>query len=251
MTLDMEAELIIDGIHIPTSKDGETETCQLRPRTDTDNAFIQDLYARAIESQVFACPRSPELWEYEFNGRAADSGARMEWLLIEDTDGTRLGYVQHLQWCYDGWGEGKDTDANFMVTRIELKPGVGYLQLAPSLLRELWKKAKATPIIVESKASAPMGIQFMLGREHPVYSVLPKSIVRKDLPYSWVHPNPEPDSVSTAYPTRTRKTSYRHCCRGLHRRTQDKFLSQRHPLHIRARAHHKTHGVDTRGYRRR
>ena len=185
MTLDMEAELVIDGIHIPTVKDGETETCRLRPRTDADNAFIQDHYARAIESQVFACPRSPELWEYEFNGRAADSGARMGWLLIEDTEGNRLGYVQHLQWCYEGYGEGKDTDPHFMVMRMELKPGVGYLHLMPSLLRELWKKAKATPIAVESKASAVSGIQLMLGREHPFYTVLPKSIVRKDLPYSW------------------------------------------------------------------
>ena len=185
MTLDMEAELVIDGIHIPTLKEGETETCRLRQRTDADNAFIQDLYAHAIESQVFACPRNPELWEYEFNGRSADSGARMEWLLIEGTDGTRLGYVQHLQWCYDGWGEGKDTGTNFMVMRMELKPGVGYLHLMPSLLQALWQKAKATPIVVESKASAVSGLQFMLGREHPFYTVLPTSIVRKDLPYSW------------------------------------------------------------------
>ena len=185
MTLDMEAELVIDGIHIPTLKDGETETCRLRPRTDADNAFIQEVYTHAIESQVFACPRSTELWHYEFNGRSAESGARMEWLLVEDTEGNRLGYVQHLQWCYDGWGEGKDTGTHFIVMRMELKPGVGYLHRVPSLLRELWKKAKATPVVVESKASAATGIQFLLGREHPFYSVLPKSIVRKELPYSW------------------------------------------------------------------
>ena len=102
----------------------------------------------------------PNSGEYEFNGRSADSGARMEWLLIEDMEGNRLGYVQHLQWCYEGYGEGKDTDPHFMVMRMELKPGVGYLHLMPSLLREIWKKAKTTPIAVESKASAVSGIQF-------------------------------------------------------------------------------------------
>ena len=76
MALDMEAEQVIDGMHITELKKGEVETCRLRQRTDADNAFIQDTYAHAIESQVFACPRSPALWEYEFNGRSAGSDAR-------------------------------------------------------------------------------------------------------------------------------------------------------------------------------
>ena len=175
MALDMEAEQVIDGMHIASLKKGETETCRLRARTDADNAFIQDTYAHAIQSQVFACPRSPALWEYEFNGRSAGSDARHEWLLIEDMEGTRLGYVQHYQWC----------DENFLVMRMELKPGVGYLHLIPSLLRELWKKAKATPVIAENDNPEATGVQFMLGREHPVYSVLSKSVVRKGPPYAW------------------------------------------------------------------
>ena len=69
MALDMEAGQVIDGIHIPTLKKGETETCRLRPRTDADNAFIQDLYETAIQHYVFACPRTSEMWAYEFNGR--------------------------------------------------------------------------------------------------------------------------------------------------------------------------------------
>ena len=175
MALDMEAEQVIDGIHIPSLKKGETETCRLRPRTDADNAFIQELYAKAIQSQVFACPRSPEMWEYEFNGRSEESDARHEWLLIEDMDGTRLGYVQHYQWRYE----------NFLVMRMELKPGIGYLHLTPSLLRELWKKAKATSPVPENKDSEATGVQFMLGREHPVYNALPKAVVREEPVYAW------------------------------------------------------------------
>ena len=185
MALDMEAEQIIDGMHIPSLKKGETETCRLRPRTDADNAFIQEVYAHSIESQVFACPRSPMLWEYEFNGRSAESGARMEWLLIEDMEGTRLGYVQHLQWCYDDYCEATNTGTNFIVMRMELKPGVGYLHLIPSLLRALWKKAKATPVVAESDNPEASGIQFMLGREHPIYSGLPRSVVREEPVYAW------------------------------------------------------------------
>ena len=185
MALDMEAELTIDGIHIPKRKKEETETCRLRPRTDADNAFIQELYANAIESHVFACPRTPALWEYEFNGRAAGSDARHEWLIIEDIGGARLGYVQHLQWCVEGFSESATSGTNLLVMRLELKPGVGYLNLIPSLLRALWQKAEATPIDPASNNKKITGIQFMLGREHPVYQVLPKSTVRKELPYAW------------------------------------------------------------------
>ena len=175
MALDMEAERVIDGIHIPSLKKGETETCRLRPRTDADNTFIQDVYAHAIESEVFECSRSPALWEYEFNGRSAGSDARHGFLLIEDMEGARLGYVQHLRWC----------DDNFLVIRMALKPGVGYLHLMPSLLRELWKKAKATPMTAESENSEATAVEFMLGREHPAYSTLPKAVVRKEQPYAW------------------------------------------------------------------
>ena len=175
MALDMEAERVIDGIHIPKRKADETETCRLRPRTPADDTFIQELYAKAIRQHVFACPRTPELWTYEWEGRSKDSDARHEWLLIEDTDGTRLGYVQHLQFCYD----------TFLVMRLEFIPEIGYLQCTPSLLRALWEKAQATPMSPESKPPKATGIQFMIGREHPIYQVLPKGVTRQEPPYAW------------------------------------------------------------------
>ena len=185
MALDMEAEQVIDGIHIPPLKESETETCRLRPRTDADNTFIQALYANAIQSHVFACPRTSGLWEYEFNGRSVGSDARHEWLLIEDMEGEQLGYVQHLQWCFEGFSESGNPGTNFLVMRMELKQGIGYLHLMPSLLRALWKKAQTTPVTPENKNPEVVGIQFMLGREHPVYRTLPKNFVRKEPPYAW------------------------------------------------------------------
>ena len=185
MALDMEAELTIDGIHIRARKKGETETCQLRPRQDTDNPFIQELYTNATKSHVFACPRTPKLWKYEFNGRSAGSDARHEWLIIEDLEGTRLGYVQHLQWCVEGFCKSAGPGTNLLIMRMVLKPGIGYLNLVPSLLRALWQKAETTPIAPECENKKITGIQFILGREHPVYQVLPKSVIRREPPYAW------------------------------------------------------------------
>ena len=175
MALDMEAERVIDGIHIPTLKKGETETCRLRPRTDADNAFIQDLYQSSIARKVFVCSRTPAMWDYEFNGRSAGSEARYEWLILEDMEGTPLGYVQHFQWCYE----------NFIVIQMELKPAVGCLHHIRSLLRALWKKAEATPIVAENDNPKATGVAFMLGREHPIYQALPKDLVRQEPPYAW------------------------------------------------------------------
>lgn len=185
MALDMEAEQTIDGIHVPKRKKEQTETCRLRPRTDADNAFIQALYANAIAPHVFACPRTPALWEYEFNGRSTGSDARHEWLIIEDMEGTQLGYVQQLQWCVEGFSESAGPGTNLLIMRMELKPGIGYLNLVTSLLRALWQKAETTPIAPENKNKKITGIQFILGRAHPVYQVLPKSIVRREPPYAW------------------------------------------------------------------
>ena len=71
MALDMEAERTLDGIHIPNLKKGRSRRVGSAREHDADNACIQALYANAIESHVFACPRTPALWEYEFNGRSA------------------------------------------------------------------------------------------------------------------------------------------------------------------------------------
>jgi hypothetical protein len=185
MALDMEAAQVIDRMHIPKLKKEETETCRLRPRKNTDNTFIQTLYANAIEPHVFACPRTPALWEYEFNGRSAGSDARHEWLIIEDMDGTQLGYVQHLQWCIEGFCESGAPGTNLLVMRMELKPGIGYLHLIRSLLRALWEKAEATPATPEINNPETTGVQFILGRAHPVHNVLPKGAVRKEPPYAW------------------------------------------------------------------
>ena len=175
MALDIEAERTIDALHIPKLKIGQTETFRLRPREDSDNAFIQEVYEDAMEKSLFACPRSPAMWEYEFNGRSEGNGDSVKWQIIEDMAGTRLGYVQYFPWHFD----------NFLVKQLERKSGIGYLSLMPSLLRELWTLAKQTPPANQTECEKPTGVQFMLGREHPAYSALPKDVTRIGEPYAW------------------------------------------------------------------
>ena len=180
MALDLEANRILDGIHIPARKKGTSETCRLRPRGADDNAFIEELYQCEIDGQVFACPRSASMWEYEFNGRSAGSGGRLEWAIIEDLAGTRLGYVGYSPrlWEFSG-------NACFWVAQLALKPGIGYLCLMPSLLRALWEKAEKTPALGESDSTSAKGIIFALGRDHQVYAAMPRRGLRDEDPYAW------------------------------------------------------------------
>ena len=69
------------------------------------------------------------------------------------------------------------------MTQLELKPGIGYLYLMPSLLRALWAKAKRTPVSEDEKKAK--GIIFTLGRNHQVYTAMPKNVVRNEDAYAW------------------------------------------------------------------
>lgn len=180
MALDLEANRILDGTHIPTRKKGLPETCRLRIRSTDDNAFIRELYQHSADRHIFACPRSASTWEYEFNGRSEGSGARFEWTIIEDLVGTRLGYVGSFPKLWDF-----SDNVCFWVSQLELKPGIGYLHLMPSLLRALWAKARKTPVAQDNKNRKAKGIIFTLGRDHQAYIAMPKNLLRNEDSYAW------------------------------------------------------------------
>ncbi len=180
MALDLEGNRILDGMHIPAPKKGKSETCRLRARSADDNDFIRAIYHYSNERQVFACPRSSSMWEYEFGGRSEGSGGRLEWAIIEDLAGTRLGYVAYSPMLWDFSG-----NACFWVAQLGLKPRIGYLNLMPSLLRELWAKAKKMPASEESKNKTAESVIFALGRDRQAYTAMPNKVLRREDTYAW------------------------------------------------------------------
>ncbi len=174
MAMDIEGERVIDARHIPniqTLRKSDVESCRLRAQATDDTNFIQNLYEGMMRRHVFACPRTSAMWNYEFTGRSEGSQSRFAWGIIEDAAGTPLGYVQYMP---------RLEDDNLIITQLELKSGVGYLHLTPSLLRALWLLQADE----KGKDGKAKGLQLMLGREHPVYSCLPKGIVRQEEPYA-------------------------------------------------------------------
>ena len=133
MAMDHEGNRSVDGVHVPKLKEGTPEMCHLRPITPDDHAFIYEVYEHATRRHPFAGLRSQPEWDYELNGRSDGNDDRREWSIITNAEGERLGYVQYLPWLYG---------SKSYIDQVELKPGVGYLGLMPSLLRGLWANSQ-------------------------------------------------------------------------------------------------------------
>jgi len=151
---------------LPIPKEGEGNAYRLREAQASDYAFIQKVYEHASRRYLFDVVRSQKLWDYEFSGRSKDSKLRREWLIIEQTEGERLGYVQYRP------------DIPNYITQIELKEGVGYLNLASSLLHGIWTHA------AQRQSDGKIeDLKLVLGREHPAYSLLPENPISKPYVY--------------------------------------------------------------------
>ena len=163
MAMDVDGGRGMAGVHLPKLKDGDSEKYHLRPVVDDDHAFIRELYDRASRRQPFVSLRSKAEWDYEFSGRSENDFAHWKWLIIETVERERLGYVQYYPWI--------ENNALYIV-QIELKSGVGYLNLMPSVLRGLWKIAQATPKWGNHQKQELESLMLELGRTHPAYRAL-------------------------------------------------------------------------------
>ena len=171
MAMDVDGTRGVDGIHLPKLKDGDSETYRLRPAVEADRTFIREVYDHTRRRQPFAALRSEAEWDYEFNGRSEKDFAHRKWLIVETAARERLGYVQYYPWIEDN---------TLYIVQMELKSGVGYLNLMPSVLHGLWKIAQTTPAWGNQELKTLM---LELGRTHPAYHALLGNKIHRDEPY--------------------------------------------------------------------
>lgn len=174
MAMEIDGGRAIAGIDLPKLKDGDSEKYHLRPVVDDDHAFIRELYDRASCRQPFSTLRSEIEWNYEFSGRLENDFAHWKWLIIETAAGDRLGYVKYYPWIEDN---------ALYIVQIELKSGVGYLNLMSNVLQGLWKIAQAMPGYGNHNNKELKAINLELGRTHPAYHALLGNKIRVDEPY--------------------------------------------------------------------
>lgn len=163
----------------PRLDDDAVDDYRLRtPTSKADRAFVRQLHEENTRQMLFSMDVDDNTWAHEFDGYTDGSDGKFHWLLIESQHGEPLGYVhhQHIFW-------GPVMNINFLA----LKPGMGYLNLLPHLLHELWRIAqhKFVDDSFEHPAEEIRGLYLRLGREHPIYDALGRDVMQAAPPYAW------------------------------------------------------------------
>jgi hypothetical protein len=94
--------------------------------------------------------------------------------IIQSKDDEPVGFIRHAP---EMWG------SNIQVWGYELKPGISYLKVTPSVIRYL--QLTAQEYAKKKEKVEFQGYNFNLGAEHPVYESLPERMPRVGKPYAW------------------------------------------------------------------
>jgi hypothetical protein len=154
-------------------EEGEKEPYAIRAATETDLPFIAEVYQRAVQRYAIACVRTPEIFQYELNGQSENNVDRYPMCVIEDLTGQALGYFQHQNFI------GK---TGVSALWYELKPGVSWLAVTPSVVRYLWDKGQEYG---KRDGRTCTSFGFMLGAGHPAYEALGKNLPVVHEPYAY------------------------------------------------------------------
>lgn len=160
--------------NIPVLKDGESEPYHIRPAMEDDIGFISQLYQRANQRYLVSCVRDETLWRYEISGSSPENINRMELRVIESPDGEPVGYLAHPTFTVRGM---------LAAHAYEIKPGISWGAVTPSVVRYLVATGKTYP--PESGSDEWSSFGFWLGTQHPVYEVIPERLPRKRNAYAW------------------------------------------------------------------
>lgn len=160
---------------VPDLKDGEAEPFWVRPAADSDLAFIADLYRQSGKRYPVVCLRDEALWRYELDGRSEPSGSRAQLGVIETAGGESIGFLAHRPRLYP--------NRVLAVVYGELKPGVSWLAVTPSILR--YARTVGREYAAREGKGEFRGCTFSLGAEHPMYEAAGSRLPRVDAPYAW------------------------------------------------------------------
>lgn len=173
MALDLAGRRFGYEPNVPKLKDDGAEPYRIRPAAEADLPFIAEIYEHAVRRHAIACVRTPEIFKYELDGQSENSANHYITLIIEELTGERVGYFQH----YSALGMTGLTAISY-----ELKPGVSWLSVTPSIIRYLWNKGQEYSQR-EGRTRTSFGL--LLGAQHPVYEALGSNLPNQPRPYAW------------------------------------------------------------------
>jgi len=162
---------------LPQANEDAPEPFSLRDATWDDIPLVQRLYDQRRASGVVSSLIDEAWWRYQLaTWQTSLSGESWHVQMIMDVDGQSQGYVitPTARW--------RDS---LRVIDLAFVSGANAQAILPSLLRALARQG-AQLAVKESDAYPFSRIAFELGRSHPVYDVLEKSMATtKEAPYAW------------------------------------------------------------------
>jgi hypothetical protein len=157
-------------------KEGENEPFTFRPAAGSDIPFLMEVYAHACMRRLITCVRDEAIWRYDLTGQSEKNVDRLEFRIIQSAeDGEPVGYLAH-PWYNWNWG--------LVAKHYELKPGVSWLEVTPSVARYLWQMGR-TYTRWDGKPEVRSAYGFWFGSEHPSYEVFRDRLPRLRDPYAW------------------------------------------------------------------
>ena len=156
MALDLSGGYFGHETHVPRLKEDEAEPYRLRPATQADIPFLIEIYEQTQKRYPITCQRTPEIWRYELEGLSEKHVNRLEHRIIEDSNKKPVGFILHPHFLVMGGA---------FAFAYELKSGVSWLAVTPSVVRYLWETGQEYAKRDE-KTSTAFG--FLMGLQHPV-----------------------------------------------------------------------------------
>jgi hypothetical protein len=170
MALDLDGRRFGYEAQLPKLKEGETERYTIRPADESDLPFMEAMYEQTKNRSMVACERTPDLFRYELTAQENRCWCSC---IIANATGEPVGFFRHPAY---------NRQRNMFADRYELKPGISWLDVTPSIARYLCAKGQELAAQDGDEFNA---YGFLLGAQHPAYKALGDrlSIVRD--PYAW------------------------------------------------------------------
>jgi len=174
-----EMALSLDGwrkggpVNLPQLKEGEDEPYLIRWAVEADLPLIGELYDTGCRRSLVATVWEQVDWRRELLIKDHKNINARRLAVIEDRSGERVGF---LALPYDLWN-----DTQF-ASHYELKAGVSWLEVSPSVIRFLWKFGEENAKAANKKLNA---FGFTLGAAHPVYEAMSNRLPESNRIYAW------------------------------------------------------------------
>ncbi len=149
----------------------EKEIYSLRPATAVDIPLLMELFPAHNANGLISTVRDTAIWHFGMTTANRESVHALHAYLIEDADGTAVGYVEYCQ-----------LGAALYIRELGVRPGHSWRAVCLFLTRELKRRADA---LNHKREKAITHLFFALERDHPVYQALGSQLERQRKPYAW------------------------------------------------------------------